>query len=673
MKTIKYAFLALAGIASLTSCSDDDWKVGSPQMDVKTDLGTAYFGDNLHFTINASDAEVPLSTLRAQLYFGEELVSEEVIRTKVNGSDYEGEIEVPYLANIPDGRATLRVTLQNINFTKSVKEYEVKITHPDYPNLIFVAEDGSEYVMEKQQQYVYSFTQRLPQELKGFIKAPKYGENGKEITFGYESSAIKPGAEAPIPFSNSAPGKYTVSFNTFTFEGSPFTKLMFNDKVFESTDDTHAQIDLKLSQGQTLTPSGFPDYNDWWIDPDFFKKESDGSLTFLASGGSYRIIADLGMQYFRVYTLNGNDPATLQTDGTGAVWAIGSNIGKPSVGSNEVGWTTEKALCLAPVGDKKYQITLVGGQTVSTDAINFKFFHQMGWGGEFGGDALTSTSEIVKVGTGSDGHDNGNLYLADGKKLETNHVYVFTIDLSAGNNAAVLSVADMGEQAFEEKPVTVGGTKLTTSDNSAYEGIVKCTRDATLSIVGLSGLDEFYADPDYFTFDEDINDFKVNVVTGDYRIKINKAAKTISAVMMNGSDEATFDNGGAIWLMGWGVGSPSMDSQFGWNPGAAYCMAQIAPKVYQFTGVAGPEKGSWTGVRVRTDYLSFKFFMQDGWGGEFSGENALALTENAKSLLKDTGNFELADGINLEEGATYRITIDLTKGTSEGTIDMVKL
>ena len=125
--------------------------------------------------------------------------------------------------------------------------------------------------------------------------------------------------------------------------------------------------------------------------------------------------------------------------------------------------------------------------------------------------------------------------------------------------------------------------------------------------------------------------------------------------------------------MGWGVGSPSMDNQFGWTPGAAYCMAQISPKVYRFTGIAGPEHGSTTGMRVRTDYLSFKFFMQDGWGGEFSGENALALTENAKSLLKDTGNFELADGINLEEGATYRITIDLTQGTSEGTIDMVKL
>lgn len=673
MKNNKYAFFLLAGAAFMTSCSDDDWKVGNPQMDVKTNLGTACFGDSLRFTINASDAEVPLSTLRADLYFGEELVSEKIIRTKKNGNDYEGAVYVPYLANIPDGRATLRLTLQNINFTKNTLEYEVKITHPDYDHLTFVAEDGTEYKMEKQEQYLYSFTERLPQELKGFIKAPKYGENGNELTFGYVSSTIAVGAESAIPFSNANPGKYTVSFNIYTFEGSPFTKLMFNDQLFESTDDTHAQADMKLTQGQTLNPSGFPDFSDWWIDPDFFKKEDDGSLTFLPMSGSYRIIADLQMQYFRVYLLNGNDPATLNSDGSGAVWVIGTNVGKPSVGSNEVGWTTENGLCMAPMGNNIYQLTLVGGQTVSTDAINFKFFHQMGWGGEFGGDVLTSTSDIVKVGTGSDGHDNGNLYLTDGTSLQANHIYVFTVDLSAGISAGVLTVTDAGEQAFEEKVVKIGATKLTTSDNSAYEGVVALQQGDYLNIDGLNGLDEFYADPDYFTFDEDSNDFKVNVVSGDYKIKINKASKTISALMMMNGKEATYDNGGAIWMMGWGVGSPSMDSQFGWDPGAAYCMAQIAPNVYQFTGEAGPEHGSWTGVRLRTDYLSFKFFMQDGWGGEFSGDNALSLTGDTGKYIKDAGNFELADGVNLEEGSTYRITIDLTKGEDKGTIEMVKL
>ena len=673
MRTTKYALLTLAAVATLTSCNDEDWKVGNPQMGVKTELGTACFGDSLRFTINASDAEVPLSTLRARLYFGEELVSEDVIRTKDNGKDYEGAIYVPYLANIPDGRATLVLSLQNINFTKTELEYEVMVTHPDYPSLTFVTEDGTEYTMEKQERYVYSFTERLPQELKGFIKTPKLGENGNELTFGYVSNAITVGAEAPIPFSNANPGKYTVSFNTYTFEGSPFTKLMFNDIQFESIDDTHAHADIKLTTGQTITPSGFPNYSDWWIDPDFFKKEDDGALTFLPASGSYRIIADMQMQYFRVYLLNGNDPATLNEDGSGAVWVIGSNVGKPSVGSNEVGWTTENALCMAPVGDRRYQITLVGGQTVSTDGINFKFFHQMGWGGEFGGDALTSTSDIVKVGTGSDGHDSGNLYLADGKSLEANHVYVFTVDLSAGNSAGVLSVVDAGEQEFEEKPVTVGGIKLSTSDNSSYEGTVTFRQGDTLGITGLTGLDEYYADPDYFTFDEDSNDFKINVVDGDYKIKINKSAKTISAIMMWNGEEATFDNGGAIWMMGWGVGSPSMNSQFGWDPGAAYCVAQIAPGIYQFTGEAGPEQGSWTGVRFRTDYLSFKFFMQDGWGGEFSGDNTLALTENASALISLPGNFELAPGINLEEGATYRITIDLTGGVTNGSIDMIKL
>lgn len=672
MKTIRYAFLALAGVASLASCSDEDWKTGDPRMDVKTDLGAACFGDSLRFTINASDAEVPLSTLRTQLFFGDEMVSEKVIRTKNNGADYSGAVYVPYMAGIPDGRATLRVILQNINFTKNVIEYEVKISHPDYPYLTFVAEDGTEYAMPRQERYVYSFRERLPQELKGFIKAPAVGENGNELTFGYEGGEIKVGAEAPIPFSNANPGKYTVSFNTYTFEGSPFTRLMFGDVQLMSVDDTHSQADITLSQGQTINPSGFPVFGDWWIDPDYLRRESDGTLTFLAADGTYRVIADMGMQYFRVYPVSGGKPVTLNEDGTGAVWAIGANIGKPSVGSNEVGWTTENALALAPLGDRKYQITFVGGQTISTDNINFKFFHQMGWGGEFGGDVLTSTSDIVKVGTGSDGHDNGNLYLADGRTLEPNHVYVFTLDLSAGAKAGVLSVRDAGEQAFEEKPVTVAGARLSTSDNSYYEGVATLGQGGFLKITGLSGLDEYYADPDYFTFDEDSNDFVVNVIDGEYKVRINKAARTISAVMMSGDAEATFENGGAIWLMGWGVGSPDMDSQFGWNPGAAYCMAQIRPHVYRFTGVAGPEKGSSTGMRIRTDYLSFKFFMQDGWGGEFAGDNALKLTGDAAKYIKDAGNFELADGVTLEEGAVYEITVDLTAGASAGTIDMVR-
>lgn len=668
-----YGMLALGALTlATTACNDEEWAEGAPAIDVHTSLGTAHFGDSLAFSVRAADPEVPLSTLKATLFYGEEQVSETVIRTKQNGADYEGKVYIPYMANIPDGRAILRMRLQNINFTTTEQTFEVAVSHADYPSLTFVATDGTTYTMERDERYCYSFTDRLPQELKGHIVAPKLDDNGNEIRFGWGNNAITVGADDPIPFSSSSAGKYTVSFNTYTFEASPFVVLTFNGRTFTAASETVNTLDLTLAKGDVITPAGFPDFDSWWIDPDWLTRNDDGTLTFQAMAGTYRFEADMARKYFRVYTLNGSDPATLdEATGTGAVWVIGDHVGKPSLSSNTVGWTTEKAICMAPVADKVYRLTLIAGKTVGSDAINFKFFGQMGWGFEFGGDKLTSTSSIVKVGTGEGGHDNGNLYLEEGKTLETGHIYTFTVDLTAGTSAAVLSVDDAGEQPFEEERVYINGTKMNTIDNELYTLDTPAVQNGQLAFTGITDLEEYYLDPDWFTLVQDENAVVFNAVDGDYRITLNRALHTLAVCKLNGDAEATLAEG-AIWIMGWGLGSPSLDSQFGWDPGKAYCMAQIAPGVYQFTGQAGPEHGSAIGQRYRTDYLSFKFFHQDGWGGEFSGDNALTLTEAAKAFIKDDGNFVLADGVQLEEGATYRITIDLN-ATANGTIDMVKL
>lgn len=95
MKSLKYYLMALAGIAMLNACSDDDPVPGNPTMDFQAEPSSALFGDSLPFTIKASDADVPLSTLKARLYFSDEMVSETIIRTKVNGQDYTGKIYVP--------------------------------------------------------------------------------------------------------------------------------------------------------------------------------------------------------------------------------------------------------------------------------------------------------------------------------------------------------------------------------------------------------------------------------------------------------------------------------------------------------------------------------------------------------------------------------------------------
>jgi len=675
MKYTKILAMLFASAALFTACSDDDTMApGNPVMNVTGNLETACFGDSLTFTVKATDDEVPLSTIHAELYFGDEMVSEEVIRTKVSGADYKAKIYVPYYANIPDGKAKLRLTLQNIHFTITEEIREVSVTHPDYPSLTFRAESGEEYTMQKTDKYVYSMTQRFPAELRGVIVAPAVGENGNEIVFGYEGSEIKPYATGMIPFSNSAPGRYTISFNTFSFEGSPFVVMTLNGQRLEAITETTSGIDMNLSKGDILTPDGFPKFGEWWINPDYFTKNEDGTLTFNAYQGSYRIIADTKLQYLRVYKLMGSDPATLNEDGTGALWIIGDGIGHPSL-SNTVGWTTEKALCMAPTGDKTYQMTVVGGKTVATDNINFKFFGQMGWGVELTGADLVSQSPLIGVGTGDNGHDNGNLFLQEGVVLQDNGVYVITVDLTQGIHDAVMTVNFAGEQQFEERPIYLNGQKMATSDNALYSTVIELAQNSKLEFKEFTELDALYYDPDYFFFDEDAFDITFLPVSGHYNVILDKLNGTLSAKRVNadGSDMTLQADGtGALWMMGWGVGSPSMDSQFGWDPGKAYCLAEITPGVFQFTGNAGPEHGSSIGDRYRTDYLSFKFFHQNGWGGEF-GQGALAMQGTTSELLKNPGNFELADDVNLEQGATYRITVDLTAGIENGKITMVKM
>lgn len=298
---------------------------------------------------------------------------------------------------------------------------------------------------QKSGNHEYSMTGRFPAEMRGVIVAPAMGADGNEIVFGYENSMIKPGADGMIPFSNSAPGRYTISFNTFSFEGAPFVVMTLNGQRLEAIDDTTSGVDMDLAKGDILSPDGFPNFNDWWINPDYFVKNADGTLTFNAYQGSYRIIADTKMQYLRVYKLSGNDPATLNNDGTGALWIIGDGIGHPSL-SNAVGWTTEKAICMAPTGEKTYQVTVVGGKTIAVDNINFKFFGQMGWGVELKGTDLVSKSGLIGVGTGDNGHDNGNLFLQDGVVLQDNGVYVISVDLTQGINDAIMTVDFKGEQ-----------------------------------------------------------------------------------------------------------------------------------------------------------------------------------------------------------------------------------
>lgn len=439
MKQIIYPILLLAGLLVLGACKKDDVeKVGNPVIESRTEFTQAHFGDSLNFTVHVSDADVPLSTVKAQLFFSEEMVSETVIRTKTNG-EYSGKIYVPYYANIPDGTATLKLVLQNISQTITEQVFDLPLQRPDFPYLTLVT-DNQDYRLERTALYEYALDAQLPAKLSGYLKGPAVGSQGNELTFGWEDNAIKEGSTAKIPFSNSSSGQYTLSFNTFDYEASPFIiAYAINGTVMQRVDDDHFRLDATYSKDEEITIDGIEDLSDWWIDPDFIRTDDQGQFFFVPQSGEYRITADFKLKYFVFEVLDGGELASLQADGTGAVWIIGDGIGKPSLSANTVGWNTDKALSLAPVGNKKYQVTVVAGTNIKADDINFKFFHQKGWGGEFT-TQLTTTSDFIFVGDGSNGRDPGNLGITPDQPLEAGATYVFTLDLSAGNDNAVLSV-----------------------------------------------------------------------------------------------------------------------------------------------------------------------------------------------------------------------------------------
>lgn len=206
--------------------------------------------------------------------------------------------------------------------------------------------------------------------------------------------------------------------------------------------NTYASV-LHMTQGKDYQLSGTDEWlaNSWYVDPDFFSRNDDGSLKFLPISGYYKMKADFNIGYFRIEPVNeqGNPLTYNPADGSGCVWVIGnSGIGKPDInyagnwGASN-GWspTPDMFLPMAQIGDNVYQLTLTIGKQLKATDVNFKFFHQPGYGNDSGDEfnntgttRITTTSNLFRIDTS----ENGNVKLKQGASLKEGATYVFTLD-----------------------------------------------------------------------------------------------------------------------------------------------------------------------------------------------------------------------------------------------------
>lgn len=675
MKTLKYIALSLLAAACTTACKDDPELLTTdvgPEMTAVSSDASGVFGGKVGFEATMTD-RYALSTLKAQIFFDDEMVAEEVIRTKENGT-YSGTVTLPFYKNVPDGEATLRLVGQNVRFGQTFVERPLAASRPKPDHLVFVLGE-QEYRMEPTGvDYEYAVTADFPQKPQGYITTPDLDGQGSVVTFGYssEQGGIVSDSTEPIPFANSNAGEFTVTFNLKSFEGSPFIKLLFNDAEMTMVDNDNYSIVTTLTQNQTYTLTGVSDFADWDIDRDFFERadaSNPEALTFLPMSGMYKVTANFKHSYLRIEAMkSATELATLNEDGSGTIWAIGGmSVGKPTL-KNAASWSPEQGgMCLARVADKKYQLTFVAGVSIDASSFDFKFFHQKTWGGEFGGDDILTASDLVKIS------DSGNLGLAEGKTLDLGGIYRFTVDISGGNTAAVLTVEKVGEQELPPADITVNGTKMTQLDMDNYQVDLDLTQGQTLTLGGADAFTPAWINPDFFEA-ASATSVKLVPVSGKYRITANLATKVIDALVLNadGSGLATLsdDGHGAVYFIGYGIGSPAAADEPGWTTEKGVCVPEAASGIYRMTAQAGVEGSTVLGQRFRVSGWSGKFFKNRGWDG--LGTFSLAAGTEAFFSIAGDGNIEIAQGVTLEEGATYELTLDVTGGNDHPVVSLVK-
>ncbi len=675
MKTLKYIALSLLAAACTTACQDDPELLTTdvgPEMTAVSSDASGVFGGKVGFEATMTD-RYALSTLKAQVFFDDEMVAEEVIRTKENGA-YSGTVTLPFYKNIPDGEAMLRLVGQNVRFGMTVVERPLDVSRPEPDHLTFVLGER-EYRMEPTDvDYEYAVTADFPQKPQGYITTPDLDGKGSVATFGYdaEQGGIVSDSTEPIPFANSNAGEFTIAFNLKSFEGSPFIKLLFDDTEMTMVDNDNYSIVTTLTQNRTYTLTGVADFAGWDVDRDFFERRdaSDpGTLTFLPMSGMYRVTANFKHSYLRIEAMkSATELATLNADGSGAVWAIGGmSVGKPTL-KNAASWSPEQGgMCLARVADKKYQLTLVAGISIDAASFDFKFFHQKTWGGEFGGDDISTAGALVKI------NDSGNLGLAEGSTLDLGGVYRFTVDLTGGNTAAVLTVEKVGQQELPPADIAVNGTKMTQIDADNYQADLDLTQGQTLTLSGADAFTPAWINPDFFEA-ASATGVKLVLVSGRYRVSANLSTKVIDALVLNadGSGLATLsdDGHGAVYFIGYGIGSPAAVNEPGWTTEKGVCVPEAAPGVYRMTAQAGKEGSTVLGQRFRVSGWSGKFFKNRGWDG--LGTFSLAAGAEAFFSIAGDGNIEIAKDVTLEEGATYCLTLDVTGGNDHPVVSLVK-
>lgn len=385
---------AIALVLSVAACQKPE-EVKTLEISSYELAGSAQFGQTLDFTVTA---EIAQNVTVALIQDGKQLVSE-TVRESAAGV-FGGSLDIPYTKNIADGEYDVMIAAMGNGSDRAERTVKITLAHPQFASMDLVA--GSDRISLKASGNLWSYTGELPAVLSGYFEAKTAegtvytfgGSNVDNVVFGSNSAMELYSYEAPVP-------QGTVSFDAVSFQISYPIETKWVEVPATEDAAYPGTVEVEFKKGQLVSFTGL---GDLWVDVDFFKSNGDGTYTFCAEGGKYRLTNQADWGSLRVERLSSStgDLGTFAWDESGsitvneAIWCLGNyNFGKPDQRKVRDGrvfsdWETYDAYCMAKIDDFLYQLTVRVYNLAS-----YKFFcTKLNWGDIYGSNYNLAQSNL---------------------------------------------------------------------------------------------------------------------------------------------------------------------------------------------------------------------------------------------------------------------------------------
>ena len=424
MTNMKLKYILWCGIAMLlAACQPDNYRkvypAGNPVVEARLLTPEVQFGqDTIAFSVTVSETQTPLSTLRVKVMVGVNMIASEELRTRNLHYADTLRYAVPFGANMPEGEQ-VKVYLTATNVEGTTTDYILSgcVGHRPAIETLYIMPPTIEYTalgkgkqMTQEDDRFVAYGLGYPKSMQCLLAV--VGTKFGRVDWTHPVFGMLDGKLSLITQAQFESGEATAitieddqveSIDTITFNPLTFA-LTYSGKVAQPVTSLDVMNDLAEEPASITSTSVRKLYRGAKV---YFAKDSEFTLTGVQNvetacnydymewlgGDKVKWLGETGM-YNTYYHLAGDyiviEPLAdmVYPD---AMWLCGVGMGQPTA-TPEVtsGWgfdSPNQNFAARTVAPKIYQFTVYMKNTPDAEhlgfgSVNFKFFHQHGWGGE---------------------------------------------------------------------------------------------------------------------------------------------------------------------------------------------------------------------------------------------------------------------------------------------------